>query len=339
MQVRNINTFIPKVQVLPQFKGRMVDDNDGLIVSSSFRDEELYDPTLDYQDDVYRIYDYNDLPLYLPKQPLNIPKLYMQTYEMKDSRIFECDSSEYFNELQGIEVLDDTEYKDKSDGLSIADTLRLRERSYLLSKGGKKVFSNNLFQSLKTFAKIKPSVKQHLAQKVADVCVIKDFGEEAYFSKPIFEIVVNTCENSPQKIIPLQLAEINDFVSVAKLYDTQKGYYWDNKLLGMMVRFNSKLSHLTLKEKKTLIEACIVKDKDGNESFNLKAFDFAFEKGEGCSSIFVDALADAIRMGIGYDKNGKRIFAYEKTSTYYINNREKVMSEHNGVNHKDLDEE
>ena len=74
MQINKINMFTFPQKAQPAFKGIWFDESDEGIISSSFRDDELYDPKRDFQDDMYRIYDYNDLPLYAPKQAFTYHK-------------------------------------------------------------------------------------------------------------------------------------------------------------------------------------------------------------------------------------------------------------------------
>lgn len=300
MQIKRINTYIPKVNVQqPQFKGVWFNEYERALLDSSFRDDELYNPRKDYQDEVYRIYDYNDVPLSLPKKPLDVPILFMQTYDLKDARRFEVDSSRYFNEESSLEVLDENEHKSTSDGFSISDTLLLRRLASVRTKEGKMVHNSKLNRALKEFVIVHPSSKQYLANEAKKVCVVKDYDNEEYFVESIFKIIMRNCENVPQYEVTSVLEDVKDFVSVANLEDSKGRKTWNLRMLKSLEIMDYYLPKVALSEKKDLAQAFIVKDKSGNSIFVDSAFDCAIDSNVRFRNL--DLLADVVKNNIYYD--------------------------------------
>lgn len=93
MRINNINLCTTSFKGQPHF--RKFVDEDRQIVSSTLREDELYDYDEDVMDADYRKYDEDDLPLSIPKQPFAVPIDYLSLYCLKDARTTLVDGDVY----------------------------------------------------------------------------------------------------------------------------------------------------------------------------------------------------------------------------------------------------
>ena len=303
MQINKINMFTFPQKAQPAFKGIWFDESDEGIISSSFRDDELYDPKRDFQDDMYRIYDYNDLPLYAPKRAFPVPQIYRDTYEMKDSRRPEIDSDTYHNDYAPLCVLGDTYGVRADNDLSIKDIFILRKLASTETKDGKSLLDERFYKSLKSFALKHSSGNQKLAKVVADVCKIEDSYKYPHFSKSIFNIINRNCENLHNSKILSKIDEVEDLIDVAIFRESNGNLYWNTIILNKLDSMGKVADGFSLDKQKMLIQACIVKDRLNNDRFLADAADFCLKKFEDCSPYQYDALLSAVRTGVQYDKS------------------------------------
>lgn len=327
MQINRINQFILPQKSQPAFNGIWFDEVDDAIISSSFRDDELFDPKRDFVDNEYRMYDHNQMDLTPPKQAFPVPKLFMDVYDMKDSRKPEVESDAYFNDYSLIEVLKDSEYKDCSNGLSINDELTLKNLSYLRSYEGNLVYDSHMNIDLQDFAMKYPSIKQKNAMAVANACKLKDYGEDEYFSQAVFRMIMRNCEKVPKNKILPKIAEIKDVIKVAHFRDGDGEQYWSDGALNALNSCDKNSSGIPLSKQKHLIKACIVKNRTGGDRFITDAANFVLDKVDRCHNSQVEALLSAVRTGVQYSEEvGDYIFSKEDAIEHYRNAKDALLN-------------
>lgn len=272
MNINRINTFIP------------------FTAKSSFRDEELFDESIDNVDEGYRIYDSNDLSKQ-SKKKLVLPEEYIYTYNLVNSPKVYINTEPLVNNFSGEELYNDNVKKSnipmkvelpkknlerkiqefcideehetiynkyRYKGFSTREIINITNTSKLTDEnGGKKINYNMLrsgFEILDNWAK---PLELKDVTKVLRMAVLKDDNECEYFSPELFEFVYDFPES---------------YSDVLKVDEN------DNKVFDNISADEFKKLFSFYHDKKTassILKSCKVSDKFGNKYPNSDLFNAA----------------------------------------------------------------
>ncbi len=272
MQINRVNNYTtfgarnPYMSTLPP-KGDPEIEND-LGTSITFRDDELFDPELDLVGKEYKVYDYNDIPLYKPARDSQL-KLSNQILGITDMPRLDINT----DVIAGYAIIDnvneeESSFKDTRIQILNEKSDVLIDACHLKNKTHKPESSFLLFNKLKLY-KQKTDCSYYELASLARLSKLRKSNKTEYVDPKMIDAVIYCHENFPHRTkavlnaMVMKDAENNEvfsddafqFLVKSKIfaerralnffnYLTEKDYYNNNK------NFNSQLAERILELQK-----------------------------------------------------------------------------------------